>query len=73
MSSNRKLAANKRNGCKSSGPRTAAGKKKASRNALKHGLSAVVHRQPALPPTSSGSPGLSAARVNAPNSSHKRV
>ena len=47
MSSNRKLAANKRNGCKSSGPRTAAGKKKASRNALKHGLSAVVHRQPA--------------------------
>ena len=47
MSSNRKLAANKRNGCKSSGPRTAAGKKRASRNALRHGLSAVVHRQPA--------------------------
>ncbi len=47
MSSDRKSAANKRNGCKSSGPRTAAGKKRASRNALRHGLSAVVHRQPA--------------------------
>jgi hypothetical protein len=27
-------------------PRTAAGKKRDSRNALRHGLSAVVHRQP---------------------------
>ena len=47
MSSDRKSAANRRNGCKSGGPRTAAGKKRASRNALRHGLSAVVHRQPA--------------------------
>jgi hypothetical protein len=46
MSSVRKSAANKRNSCKSCGPRTAAGKKVASRNALRHGLSAVIHRQP---------------------------
>jgi hypothetical protein len=47
LTSVRKLAANKRNSCKSCGPRSAAGKKIASRNALKHGLSAVVNRQPA--------------------------
>ena len=47
MTSDRKAAANKRNGRKSCGPRTAAGKATASRNALKHGLSAVVYRQPA--------------------------
>jgi hypothetical protein len=42
-----KQAANRRNSCKSCGPRSAAGKKIASRNALKHGLSAVVNRRPA--------------------------
>jgi len=47
MSSDRKSAANKRNSCKSCGPRTAAGRETASRNALRHGLSAVVYRQPA--------------------------
>ena len=47
MTSDRKAAANKRNGRKSCGPRTAAGKATASRNALKHGLSAVVYRLPA--------------------------
>jgi hypothetical protein len=47
LTSVRKLAANKRNSCQSCGPRSAAGKKIASRNALKHGLSAVVNRQPA--------------------------
>ena len=47
MSSDRKAAANKRNSRKSCGPRTAVGKTTASRNALKHGLSAVVNRQPA--------------------------
>ena len=46
MTSDRKAAANKRNSHKSCGPRTAAGKATASRNALKHGLSAVVYRQP---------------------------
>jgi hypothetical protein len=47
VSADHKLSANKPNACKSGGPRTAAGKKSASRNALRHGLSAVVHRQPA--------------------------
>jgi hypothetical protein len=45
VSSDHRSATNRRNSRKSSGPRTAAGKKRASRNALKHGLSAVVHRQ----------------------------
>jgi hypothetical protein len=43
MSSDRKIAANRRNGCKSGGPRSAAGKTIASRNALKHGLAAMMH------------------------------
>jgi hypothetical protein len=47
VSSDRKAAANKRNSRNSCGPRTAAGKATASRNALKHGLSALVYRQPA--------------------------
>ena len=45
MTSARKVAANRRNSCKSCGPRTAAGKAIASRNALRHGLSAIVNRQ----------------------------
>jgi hypothetical protein len=47
VSADHQSSANKPNACKSGGPRTAAGKKNASRNALRHGLSAVVHRQPA--------------------------
>jgi hypothetical protein len=47
VSADHKSSANKPNACKSGGPRTAAGKKNASRNALRHGPSAVVHRQPA--------------------------
>ncbi len=46
MSSERKTRANRTNSRKSSGPRTAAGRAKASRNALRHGLTAIVHRQP---------------------------
>jgi hypothetical protein len=50
MTSNRKIEANRRNSRKSCGPRTAAGKANASRNALKHGLAALTHRQaPSLP------------------------
>ena len=46
MTSERKIAANRLNGRKSRGPRTAAGKRIASRNALRHGLAAITHRQP---------------------------
>jgi hypothetical protein len=46
MTSVRKLEANRRNSRKSCGPRTAAGKSNASRNALRHGLAALTHRQP---------------------------
>jgi hypothetical protein len=47
MTSNRKIEANRRNSRKSCGPRTAAGKSNASRNALRHGMAALTHRQPA--------------------------
>jgi hypothetical protein len=47
MSSARKVAANRRNSRRSCGPRTAAGKAIASRNALRHGLSAIINRQSA--------------------------
>jgi hypothetical protein len=46
MTSVRKIEANRRNSRKSCGPRTAAGKSIASRNAFRHGLAAITHRQP---------------------------
>jgi hypothetical protein len=46
MTSNRKIAANRRNSRKACGPRSAAGKSDASRSALRHGLAAITHRQP---------------------------
>jgi hypothetical protein len=45
MSSARQIAANRRNASKSSGPRSKAGKKRASRNAESHGLFSVVSRK----------------------------
>ena len=47
MTSNRKIEANRRNSRKSCGPRTAAGKAIASRNALRCRLAALTHRQTA--------------------------
>jgi hypothetical protein len=47
MTSERQLAANRRNSRKSSGPRSAAGERRASRNALRHGLAAIAYRPPA--------------------------
>jgi hypothetical protein len=44
MASDRKIAANRRNSRRSSGPRTVAGKLTVSRNALRHGLAAVTLR-----------------------------
>jgi len=38
MASERQIAANRRNARKSSGPHSGAGKKRASRNAYRHGL-----------------------------------
>lgn len=49
MTSNRKVEANRRNSRKSCGPRTAAGKSIASRNALRHGLAAITCRR-SVPP-----------------------
>jgi hypothetical protein len=46
MSSERQIAANRLNARKSSGPRTTAGKSIVCRNALRHGLTATVHRHP---------------------------
>jgi len=42
VASERQIAANRRNACKSCGPRSSAGKERASRNAYRHGLSARV-------------------------------
>lgn len=42
MVSDRKIAANRKNAQRSTGPRTAYAKKRISRNALRHGLAAVV-------------------------------
>jgi hypothetical protein len=47
MTTKRKIAANRRNSSKSCGPRSAAGKSIASRNALRHGLAAIAHRRSA--------------------------
>ena len=44
MTSQRKITANRRNSRNSCGPRTAAGKARASRNAQRHGLAAITHR-----------------------------
>ena len=45
MCSERRIAANRKNGRRSSGPRTKAGKIRASRNALQHGLAVISHGQ----------------------------
>ena len=42
MPSERQIAANRANARKSTGPRSASGKKRASRNALKHGLTTPI-------------------------------
>jgi hypothetical protein len=44
--SDRKIAANRRNARRSTGPRTAATKARAARNALRHGLSIPLARDP---------------------------
>lgn len=48
MTSSKQIAANRANAQKSRGPQSAAGKRRASRNALRHGLSAFSHRDPAF-------------------------
>jgi hypothetical protein len=44
MTSERKIAANRQNSRRSSGPRSTAGARRASRNSLRHGLAAITHR-----------------------------
>lgn len=48
MTSSRKVAANRQNASKSTGPRTVAGRKRSSRNGLRHGFNAVGPRDPAI-------------------------
>ena len=45
MTSARKRESNRLNGRKGRGPRTAAGKLRSSRNALRHGFAATIHPQ----------------------------
>ena len=44
MATDKQIAANRRNGALSRGPKTAAGKARSSRNALKHGLAIPITR-----------------------------
>ena len=48
MSSEAKIAANRRNATKSTGPRTTAGKARSRRNAFRHGLATPVCSDPAV-------------------------
>jgi hypothetical protein len=48
MTSLKQIAANRRNATRSTGPATAQGKARASRNARRHGLSVPVYRAPAV-------------------------
>jgi len=50
MSSQAQVAANRQNGRKGRGPRTAAGKLRARHNALRHGLAAISRHNPAYFP-----------------------
>jgi hypothetical protein len=45
MTSERQIAANRRNARKSTGPRSRAGKRRAARNSWKHGLAATISGQ----------------------------
>ena len=47
MTPTKKIAASRRNATKSTGPKTAQGKKRARTNALRHGLAAIAPRDPA--------------------------
>jgi hypothetical protein len=48
MASERQIAANRRNAKKSTGPRSAGGKARSGRNALRHGLSIASSANPAF-------------------------
>jgi hypothetical protein len=48
MATEKQIAANRRNAAKSTGPRSAAGKKRAGRNAYRHGLSLARASTPTL-------------------------
>ena len=54
MSSEKQIEANRRNGRRSKGPRSEAGKARASRNALRHGLASISCRNPAFAPRIEG-------------------
>jgi hypothetical protein len=48
MTSDRKIASNRRNGRRSRGPRTVAGQALVARNALRHGLAISILKDPVM-------------------------
>ena len=57
MATDKQIAANRRNGALSRGPKTAVGKARSSRNALKHGLAIPITRDRATAPENPASGG----------------
>jgi hypothetical protein len=72
MTSAAKIAANRRNARRSTGPRTTAGKMRVRRNALRHGLADVVLRDPGVTAEVERMPSRSLARTPIRSSKNRR-
>jgi hypothetical protein len=70
MTSERKRAANRRNAQRSTGPRTVAGKKNSRQNALRHGLSGRLGKDPEQDPRIEGLAQLIAGAQASTNELH---
>jgi hypothetical protein len=72
VTSAKKVAANRRNARKSTGPKTANGKHRASRNAMRHGLETIGRHNPSVSSRLNASRRPSAATMQVPRSTSRR-